>query len=132
MNATDPIADLLTRIRNAAKARQKTVDVPSSRLKKDIVRVLLEQKFIKNFVEVPNPRQNLLRIFLSYTPEKKSFITGLVRLSKPGLRIYLTKDQLYKMSQAMGITLLSSSQGVLTDQEARQKGVGGEALCRVW
>ena len=132
MNATDPIADLLTRIRNAAKARQKTVDVPSSRLKKEIVRVLLEQRFIKNFVEVPNPRQNLLRIFLSYTPEKKSFITGLVRLSKPGLRIYLSKDQLPKISQAMGTTLLSSSQGVLTDQQARQKGVGGEALCRVW
>ena len=120
------------RIRNAAKARQKTVDVPSSRLKKEIVRVLLEQRFIKNFVEVPNPRQNLLRIFLSYTPEKKSFITGLVRLSKPGLRMYLTNAQLHKMSQAMGTTLLSSSQGVLTDQQARQKGVGGEALCRVW
>jgi len=132
MNSTDPIADLLTRIRNAAKARQKMVDVPSSRLKKEIARVLLEQKFIKNFIEVPNPRQNMLRIFLSYTPEKKSFITGIVRLSKPGLRIYLTKDQLHKMSQAMGTTILSSSFGVLTDQEASQKGVGGEALCRVW
>ena len=132
MKVTDPIADMLSRIKNGVKARQKTVDVPSSGFKRQLAKVLAEQKFIKNFIEVPNPRQNVLRIFLGYTPAKKSFISGLVRVSKPGLRIYMTKDQLYHMKQAMGMVVLSTSLGILTDQQAREKGVGGEALCRVW
>jgi len=132
MNVTDPIADMLTRIRNAAKARHKSVDIPSSRLKREIARVLLENKFIKNFIEVPNPRQNLLRVFLGYTPDKRGYITGITRVSRPGLRVYLTSEELKRSKQAMGIIILTSSGGVLTDQQASQKGVGGEAICRVW
>jgi small subunit ribosomal protein S8 len=132
MNITDPVADLLTRIRNGLKARQKSVDIPSSKLKREIARVLLESRLIKNYLEVPNPRQNVLRIFLGYTPGKRAFLTGLVRLSRPGLRVYMTKDRLQKISQTMGIIILSTSQGVLTDQQAREKKIGGEALCRVW
>ena len=132
MNVTDPIADMLTRVRNASRARFKTVDIPSSKLKKEIARVLKEKNFVKNFVEVPNNRQNQLRLFLWYAPGKRPHITGLLRVSRPGLRIYLTKDDLYRMSQTMGTLILSTSSGLLTDQEARQKGVGGEALCRVW
>ncbi|OGC77283.1 MAG: 30S ribosomal protein S8 [candidate division Zixibacteria bacterium RBG_16_50_21] len=132
MNVTDPVADMLTRIRNGLKARQKSVDIPSSKLKREIARVLLESRLIKNFVEVPNPRQNLLRVFLGYTPGKKAFLTGIIRLSRPGLRVYLTKDQLQKMSQTMGMLIISTSRGVLTDQKAREKKVGGEVLCRVW
>jgi small subunit ribosomal protein S8 len=132
MNVTDPVADMLTRIRNGLKARQKSVDIPCSKLKREIARVLLESRLIKNFVEVPNPRQNLLRVFLAYTPGKKAFLTGIIRLSRPGLRVYLTKDQLQKMSQTMGMLIISTSRGVLTDQQAREKKVGGEVLCRVW
>src|SRR4030067_1438055 len=132
MNVTDPVADMLTRIRNGLKARQKSVDIPSSKLKREIARVLLESRLIKNFVEVPNPRQNLLRVFLGYTPGKKAFLTGIIRLSRPGLRVYRTKDQLQKMSQTMGMLIISTSRGVLTDQKAREKKVGGEVLCRVW
>ncbi len=132
MHITDPIADMLTRIRNAVKARQKTVDIPSSGLKKALAQVLLREKLIKNLVEVPNPRQSILRIFLGYTPEKKSFISGLTRVSRPGLRTYVSKEQLSRSKQTMGLLILSTSQGLLTDQEARQKGVGGETLCKVW
>lgn len=132
MHITDPIADLLTRIRNAIKARQKTVDIPSSGLKKALAQVLLQEKFIKNVMEVSNPRQKVLRIFLGYTPDKKSFISGLTRVSRPGLRVYVTREQLTRTKQTMGMMILSTSQGLLTDQQARQKGLGGEALCKVW
>jgi len=132
MNMTDPIADFLTRLRNASRAKHKTVDIPSSRLKREVAKVLLEQRYIKNVVEVPTPRQNLLRIFLGYTPKKRSFLTGITRVSKPGLRIYWDKAQLLKRSQIMGITILSTSRGIMSDQQAREKGVGGEVLCRVW
>ena len=132
MNVTDPIADILTRIRNACKAKHKKVDVPSSKLKKQIAQVLLDNKYIANFVEVEDERQNLLRIILKYDRENRSVITGLKRVSKPGLRIYFKKEDLKLLERQLGMTLLSTSKGILTDRQARNQKIGGEAICKVW
>jgi small subunit ribosomal protein S8 len=132
VNVTDPIADILTRIRNACKAKHKKVDIPSSKLKKQIAQVLLDNKYIANFVEVEDERQNLLRIFLKYDRENRSVITGLKRVSKPGLRIYFKKEDLKLLKRQLGMTLLSTSKGILTDQQARNQKIGGEAICKVW
>jgi small subunit ribosomal protein S8 len=132
MTLTDPIADMLTRIRNACKAKHKKVDIPSSSIKKDIARILMNNKFISNFVEVEDSRQNLLRVFLKYDQNNRSYITGLVRISKPGLRIYVQKEDLNKFGRVLGIVIVSTSKGIMTHQEAKSAGVGGEAICRVW
>jgi small subunit ribosomal protein S8 len=132
MTLTDPIADMLTRIRNACKAKHKKVDIPSSKMKKEIARILLENKFISNFVEVEDNRQNLLRIFLKYDQNNQGFITGLEKISKPGLRIYVEKENLNRFGGVMGIVIFSTSKGIMTHQEAKTAGVGGEAVCRVW
>lgn len=132
MNVTDPIADILTRIRNACKAKHKKVDIPSSKLKKQIAQVLLDNKYIANFVEVEDERQNLLRIILKYDRENRSVITGLKRVSKPGLRIYFKKEDLKLLERQLGMTLLSTSKGILTDRQARNQKIGGEAICKVW
>ena len=132
MNVTDPIADILTRIRNACKAKHKKVDIPSSKLKKQIAQVLLDNKYIANFVEVEDERQNLLRIILKYDRENRSVITGLKRVSKPGLRIYFKKEDLKLLERQLGMTLLSTSKGILTDRQARNQRIGGEAICKVW
>lgn len=132
MTLTDPIADMLTRIRNACKAKHKKVDIPSSKMKKEVARVLLEGKFISNFVEVEDQRQNLLRIFLKYDQANRSLISGLKRISKPGLRIYVKKESLNSFGKVMGTTIFSTSRGIMTHKEAKTAGVGGEAVCRVW
>jgi small subunit ribosomal protein S8 len=132
MNVTDPIADMLTRIRNAYKAKHKTVDIPSSRMKKDIAGILLENKYIRNYVEVEDNRQNVLRLYLKYDLNREKSIIRLERISKPGLRIYFDKDKLKKIGREFGIYVLSTSQGVLTDHQARAKGIGGEVICRIW
>jgi len=132
VNVTDPIADILTRIRNACKAKHKKVDIPSSKLKKQIAQVLLDNKYIANFVEVEDERQNLLRIILKYDRENRSVITGLKRVSKPGLRIYFKKEDLKLLERQLGMTLLSTSKGILTDRQARNQKIGGEAICKVW
>jgi len=132
MKVTDPIADMLTRIRNAYKAKHKTVDIPGSKMKKEIARILLENRFIRNYVEVEDNRQNLLRLYLSYSPKGGKKIDGLERVSKPGLRIYFDKDKLKKTGREFGMYVLSTSQGVLTDSQARTKGIGGEVIFRVW
>lgn len=132
MTVTDPIADMLTRIRNACKAKHKKVDMPSSKMKKEIARILLEKKFISNFVEVEDKRQNLLRIYLKYDQDNRSFISGLERISKPGLRIYVTKNSLNSFARVMGITIFSTSRGMMSHREAKIAGVGGEAVCRIW
>jgi len=132
MNITDPIADMLTRIRNACKAKHKKVDIPSSKLKKSVAQALLDSKYIANFVEVEDNRQNLLRIFLKYDKENRSVVTGLKRISKPGLRIYFKKENLKLLERQLGMTLLSTSKGILTDQQARNQKIGGEAICKVW
>ena len=132
MTLTDPIADMLTRIRNACKAKHKKVDIPGSRIKKEIARILMDNKFISNFVEVEDNRQNLLRVFLKYDQDNRSFISGLERMSKPGLRIYIKNENLNKFGRVLGTVIVSTSKGMMTHQEAKTAGVGGEAICRVW
>jgi small subunit ribosomal protein S8 len=132
MKVTDPIADMLTRIRNAYKAKHKSVDVPGSKMKKEIARILLENRFIRNYVEVEDNKQNLLRVYLSYSPKGEKRIYGLERISRPGLRIYFDKDKLKQTGREFGMYILSTSQGILTDSQARTKGIGGEVIFRVW
>jgi len=129
---TDPIADMLTRIRNACKAKFSKVDMPSSEMKKRIANVLLEQNYIKNLVEVQDNRQNLLRLYLKYDTENRSLISGLSRVSKPGLRVYVKNEDLKKMSRSMGIFIVSTSKGILTHHQAIRENLGGELLCKVW
>ena len=131
MNITDPIADMLTRIRNANAQRHETVDVPASKLKKSIAEILLEEGYIKSFEEIEDNSQGILRITLKYV-NKKQVIKGLKRISKPGLRVYATKDELPKVLGGLGIALISTSKGIMTDKKARQEGIGGEVLAFVW
>lgn len=132
MSMTDPIADMLTRIRNANTAGHEYVDIPKSKLKEEIVRILKEEGFIKGY-EVVNagPYQNL-RVYLKYGPEGEKVITGMKRISKPSLRVYARKDEIPKVLGGLGIAVISTSQGVMTDKKARKAGVGGEVLCYVW
>ena len=132
MKSTDPLADLLTRIRNACRAKHKKVDVPSSKIKRNVARLLLEHNFIQNMVEVEDNKQNLLRIFLKYDHQNRSFITGLRRISKPSLRIYAGQKDLDRMRREVGLTILSTSKGILTHGQASQAQVGGEVLLKVW
>lgn len=132
MSMTDPLADMLTRIRNACKAKHKKVDMPSSKMKKMIAKILLENGFIQNFVEVEDNKQNLLRIFLKYDHENKNLISGLSRISKSGLRIYAGEKEVSQMTKSVGITVLSTSRGVLTHHQAREAKVGGEVLLKIW
>jgi small subunit ribosomal protein S8 len=132
MSMTDPLADMLTRIRNACKAKHKKVDMPSSKMKKMIAKILLENGFIQNFVEVEDNKQNLLRIFLKYDHENKNLISGLSRISRPGLRIYADEEKVNQMTKSVGITVLSTSRGVLTHHQAKEAKVGGEVLLKIW
>ena len=131
MNITDPIADMLTRIRNANAQRHETVDVPSSKLKKSIAEILLDEGYIKAFEEIEDGVQGTIRITLKYV-NKQKVIAGLRRISKPGLRVYATKDELPKVLGGLGIALISTSKGIMTDKKARQEGIGGEVLAFVW
>ena len=126
----DPIADMLTRIRNANAQRHETVDVPSSKLKKSIAEILLEEGFIKGYEEIEDGVQGTLRITLKYV-NKQKVIRGLKRISKPGLRVYATKDNLPKVINGLGIALISTSKGIMTDKKARNEGIGGEVLAYV-
>jgi small subunit ribosomal protein S8 len=132
MKTTDPLADMLTRIRNACKERHKQVDVPSSQIKKRIAQLLLENNFIQNFVEVEDNKQSLLRIFLKYDYQNTSVISGLRRVSKPSLRIYADRDKLDQMKRDVALAILSTSKGILTHHQAKEAGVGGEVLLQVW
>ena len=132
MVTTDPIADMLTRIRNASQANFKTVDVPASNMKRDIAEILFNEGYIKAFEEIQNENQGILRISLKYTENGKKVISGLKRISKPGLRIYAAKDELPRVLNGLGIALISTSKGVMTDKEARNAGVGGEVLAYIW
>ena len=132
MNTTDPIADMLTRIRNANNAKFKTVDVPASKMKKSIAETLVEEGYIKSFEEIDDGVQGILRITLKYDENGKKVIAGLKRISKPGLRIYASKDELPKVLNGLGIALISTSKGIVTDKKARELGVGGEVLAYIW
>lgn len=131
MQITDTIADLLTRIRNASAAKHESVDVPASNIKKAIANILLEEGYIREVQVIEDNKQGIIRITLKYV-DKKSVISGLKRISKPGLRVYAGKEELPKVLGGLGIALISTSKGVMTDKKARELGVGGEVLAYVW
>ncbi len=132
MNTTDPIADMLTRIRNANSSKHKTVDVPSSNMKKAIAKILFEEGYIKAFEEIKDEAQGMIRITLKYDEKGAKVIDGIKRISKPGLRVYASKDELPQVLNGLGIALISTSKGIKTDKEARNEGLGGEVLAYVW
>jgi len=131
MSMTDPISDFLTRIRNAAKAKHKRVDIPASNLKKAVAQILLEEKFITGYTMLEDGKQGMLRIQLKYNGGK-TVITGLRRVSRPGLRLYRSSDELPRVLGGMGIAILTTSKGLMTDHRARKEHVGGEVLAYVW
>ena len=132
MTMTDPIADMLTRIRNATRAKRKKVDVPASNLKKAIADLLLREKYIQEFQTLEETSQGMIRISLKYTSRDESAIEGLKRVSKPGRRVYVGKTEIPRVMGGLGTAILSTPKGVLTDKESRKLGVGGEVLCYIW
>lgn len=132
MQITDPIADMLTRVRNAGSARHETVDVPNSKMKKAIAEILLEEGYIKSFQLIDDGTQGVIRITLKYLPGKEKAIQGLRRVSKPGLRVYAGADELPQVLRGLGIAIISTSKGIMTDKKARAQHVGGEVLAFVW
>jgi SSU ribosomal protein S8P len=132
MHATDVIADMLTRIRNAAAAKHETVDIPASKLKRQIAQILLDEGYIKDITDIDDKKQGIIRITLKYAENKRSVITGVKRISKPGLRVYAGKNEIPRVLGGLGIAIVSTSKGIMTDKEARKLGVGGEVLAYVW
>ena len=132
MQITDPVADMLTRIRNANSAKHDTVDVPASNLKKAMAQILQDEGYIKSYTVKDNGNQGVIHITLKYLGNKEKVITGLRRVSKPGLRVYAGADELPQVLRGLGIAIISTSKGVMTDRQARKNAVGGEVLCYVW
>lgn len=132
MNITDPIADMLTRIRNANTSKHKTVDVPASNVKKAIAEILFKEGYIKAFEEIADENQGIIRISIKYDEKGNRVIAGLKRISKPGLRVYANKEELPKVLNGLGIALISTSKGIMTDKQAREQGIGGEVLAYIW
>ncbi len=132
MAISDPIADMLTRIRNAVKAKFNSTDVPASKLKTELARVLKDEGYIKNFKFIQDGKQGILRIYLKYGQGQKATIYGLERVSKPSRRVYTKSKDIKPVYNGMGISILSTSRGVMTDKRARQENVGGEILCNIW
>ena len=132
MSVTDPIADFLTCVRNASRAKHRKVEVPSSKLKVEIAKALLRDGFIGNYKVVESPPQDVLRIYLKYQGQDQGVISGLKRISTPGRRVYVQRTEIPRVLGGLGSTILSTSQGVMTDKEARRAGLGGEVLAQVW
>ncbi|HUU37557.1 MAG TPA: 30S ribosomal protein S8 [Candidatus Desulfaltia sp.] len=132
MSQTDPIADLLTRIRNAARVKKREVSIPSSKLKVEIVKILKEEGYIRNFKVIDDNKQGILNIALKYTDDKQGVISGLRRISRPGCRLYCTRDSIPKVLDGLGIAVISTSRGMLTGKQCQDMGVGGEILCYIW
>ena len=132
MQITDTIADLLTRIRNASTAKHTTVDIPASNMKKSITQILLDEGYIKDFKVIDDGKQGIIRVTLKYDENRNSVISGLKRVSKPGLRIYAGCEDLPKVMRGLGVAIISTSKGVITDKKARELNVGGEVLAYVW
>lgn len=132
MCMTDPIADLLTRVRNALTARHDRVDVPASRIKVAIVRIMKDEGFIKNFKVSRDNKQGMIRIFLKYSDRNAPVINGLQRISKPGCRVYEGADGIKPILSGLGVAIVSTSSGVMTDKEARRQNLGGEMICQIW
>ena len=132
MVMTDPVADFLTRIRNANTVYQERVEIPSSKMKLAMAEILKTEGFIKDVEVIEDGKQGVLRLFLKYGPNREKVISGLKRISKPGLRVYAQKDEIPKVLGGLGIAVISTSKGIMTDKQARKEGVGGEVLCYVW
>lgn len=132
MSMSDPVADMLTRIRNAARAGHRKVDIPGSRIKTEIARILKMKGFIHNYASVEDNRQGYIRLYLRYSTDDESAIQGLERISRPGLRRYVGAGEIPRVLNGLGVAVLSTSRGILTDSEARTAGVGGEVLCHLW
>ncbi len=132
MGMTDPIADMLTRIRNGSKAGKKWIDVPASKLKKELARILAEEHFIEKFKYIKDQTQGELRLYLKYDHDEMPIIRGIKRVPKPGLRRYSRADKLPRVLNGLGIAIVTTPNGVMTDRDARKKGVGGEVICYVW
>lgn len=132
MASTDPVSDMLTILRNASSARKETAEVKNSKLSEEIVKILKKEGFISNYKLIKDNKQGLLRVYLRYAKVGTPAILGLKRISKPGLRVYKKADALPKVYSGLGIAVISTSQGIMTDNEARQKSVGGEVLCYAW
>jgi small subunit ribosomal protein S8 len=132
MSMTDPIADMLTRIRNAGGARFDKVDIPASRMKISLAKIFKDEGFIKNYKVIKDNRQGILRVYLKYTDQQQPLIQGVKRVSKPGRRVYAGNEELPRVQGGLGVAVISTSQGVLTDRQARKLSVGGEVLCEIW
>lgn len=132
MVMTDPIADFLTRIRNANMVMHEKVEIPASKTKKALAEILKQEGFVKDYEYIEDGKQGVIRIYLKYGSNKEKVITGLKRISKPGLRVYCKKDEIPRVLGGLGIAIISTSQGIVTDKEARKKGLGGEVICYVW
>lgn len=132
MTMTDPIADMLTRIRNANVVKHETVDVPASNMKKELARILLEEGFIRGYDVIEDGKQGIIRIQLKYGQTGERVISGLKRISKPGMRVYADKHEVPRVLNGLGISIISTSKGILTDRQARKENVGGEVICYVW
>ena len=132
MQITDPIADMLTRIRNANSAKHDSVDIPSSNLKKAIAEILGAEGYIKNYQIIDDEKQGIIRINLKYGPGKSKVISGIKRVSKPGLRVFAAKDELPKVLKGLGVAIISTSKGIMTDKQARKDNVGGEVMAFIW
>ena len=129
---TDPIADMLTRIRNANVVKHETVDVPASNMKKELARILLEEGFVRGYDVIEDGKQGIIRIQLKYGQTGERVISGLKRISKPGMRVYADKHEVPRVLNGLGISIISTSKGILTDKQARKENVGGEVICYVW
>ncbi len=132
MQITDPIADMLTRIRNANSSKHETVSIPSSKMKIEIAKILLEEGYIAGYEVIEDGLQGIIKVTLKYGPNKKAVITGLKRISKPGLRVYASKEELPRVLRGLGIAIISTSKGIMTDKKARSENVGGEVLAFIW
>jgi small subunit ribosomal protein S8 len=129
---TDPIADFLTRIRNANQAYKERVEIPNSRMKRALTEIMKSEGFLRNYDKIDDGKQGMLRLYLKYGPNKQKVLTGLKRISKPGLRVYVQKDEVPKVLGGLGISVISTPKGLMTDKQARQDGLGGEVICYIW
>ena len=132
MNVTDPIADMLTRIRNANNAKHESVEIPASNMKKQIAQILVDEGYIKSFNVIDDGKQDVIKVFLKYGPNKSKVLQGLKRISKPGLRMYVGKEEIPQVMRGLGVAIVSTSKGIMTDKAARKENVGGEVLAFVW
>jgi small subunit ribosomal protein S8 len=132
MTMTDPIADMLTRVRNASSVQHDTVDIPASNIKKELARILLEEGYIKGYDVIEDGKQGLIRMQLKYGKNGEKVITGIKKISKPGMRVYADRSNVPRVLNGIGISVISTSKGIVTDKQARELGVGGEVICYVW